>query len=96
METDFCTWTQLTDDEFDWRRQKGETFSVSTGPMVDHTKYTKSGSYAYIETSSPRKQGRNLCLFHWEKYYLVMLQSACLGFRDWQCYTLVCWEAPSK
>lgn len=55
--TNFCQWRNLDDDEFDWSLQKGATFSADTGPMVDHTMYTAQGTYMFIETSAPRKQG---------------------------------------
>ncbi|XP_070567019.1 MAM and LDL-receptor class A domain-containing protein 2-like [Ptychodera flava] len=54
FESSFCTWTQATDDEFDWTRQQGSTVSVDTGPAYDHTTGTAQGWYTYIETSSPR------------------------------------------
>lgn len=52
-----CQWSDLTDDQFDWSMRKGATYSIGTGPLADHTTYSSVGSYTYIETSSPRKQG---------------------------------------
>lgn len=33
-------WTQSSADQFDWKRNKGHTGSVGTGPSVDHTTNT--------------------------------------------------------
>lgn len=40
FEEGFCQWFQLIDDEFHWKRQKGPTRSLYTGPDVDHTTAT--------------------------------------------------------
>ncbi|XP_033751988.1 MAM and LDL-receptor class A domain-containing protein 1-like [Pecten maximus] len=48
-----CTWTQNKDDQFDWTRKRGSTGTGGTGPSSDHT--SGSGSYLYIEASSPRR-----------------------------------------
>ena len=32
-----CGFVQDQNDVFDWRRQKGSTVSVNTGPSADHT-----------------------------------------------------------
>ena len=43
FEKDFCSWTQQSDDEFDWTRRKGLTPSHNTGPSRDHTLGTIAG-----------------------------------------------------
>ncbi|XP_072014819.1 MAM and LDL-receptor class A domain-containing protein 2-like [Amphiura filiformis] len=55
FELDFCDYTQLQDDEFDWSRIKGGTDTGGTGPGYDHT--TGDGYYIYIETNAPRVPG---------------------------------------
>ncbi|XP_030853092.1 MAM and LDL-receptor class A domain-containing protein 1-like [Strongylocentrotus purpuratus] len=57
FEIDLCYWEQLTTDEFDWRRNQGDTSSEGTGPEVDHTFGTDEGYYIYTEASNPRKLG---------------------------------------
>ena len=37
FERDFCSWEQLTTDDFDWTRNKGKTSSDGTGPSTDHS-----------------------------------------------------------
>ncbi|KAK0068562.1 MAM and LDL-receptor class A domain-containing protein 2, partial [Biomphalaria pfeifferi] len=54
FESGFCGWVQDTQDQFDWTRSQGPTGSTQTGPLVDHTKGTAQGWYAYIEASTPR------------------------------------------
>jgi hypothetical protein len=56
FENGFCNGVQLTDDDFDWRREQGSTSSVNTGPLVDHTTGRNQGWYMYIE-ASPRRPG---------------------------------------
>ncbi|XP_077864143.1 MAM and LDL-receptor class A domain-containing protein 1-like [Saccoglossus kowalevskii] len=48
----WCTWEQLTYDQFDWTRQNGEASVVNTGPSFDHTTFTSIGYYIYIDTSN--------------------------------------------
>lgn len=43
FETDFCDWTNLNDDEFDWQRDRGGTGSGNTGPSNDHTTKSSNG-----------------------------------------------------
>lgn len=43
FEKDLCTWTQDTDDIFDWTRDNGGTLSYLTGPGRDHT----TGQFQY-------------------------------------------------
>eukprot|EP00057_Strongylocentrotus_purpuratus_P001199 XP_001196354.2 PREDICTED: MAM and LDL-receptor class A domain-containing protein 1 isoform X1 [Strongylocentrotus purpuratus] len=57
FEIDLCYWEQLTTDEFDWRRNQGDTSSEGTGPDVDHTFGTDEGYYIYTEASNPKKLG---------------------------------------
>ena len=38
FEKDTCLWTQDTNDDFEWRRFSGSTYSYQTGPGRDHTK----------------------------------------------------------
>ena len=42
FESDICSWTQDTDDQFDWTRDNGGTNSYYTGPGRDHTKGASS------------------------------------------------------
>ena len=37
FEADLCHWQNMTDDKFDWQRHSGNTPSIATGPMYDHT-----------------------------------------------------------
>ena len=53
------SWSNLTngtDDDIDWRSHSDSTFSVATGPYVDHTLGTTSGKYLYLEASSCTQQ----------------------------------------
>ncbi|EDO47787.1 predicted protein [Nematostella vectensis] len=54
FESDTCNWKQATNDDFDWRRYRGSTASLGTGPSEDHTGGTAQGYYIYIESSSPQ------------------------------------------
>lgn len=56
FEKDFCGGIQEKQphDKFDWDRRRTPTSSGGTGPSIG---YGGKGYYAYIETSSPRKQG---------------------------------------
>ncbi|XP_013393211.1 MAM and LDL-receptor class A domain-containing protein 1 [Lingula anatina] len=54
FDVSLCGWSQDTNDQFDWTRQKGSTSSQNTGPSQDHT--SRAGFYVYIETSG-RKNG---------------------------------------
>ena len=38
FEEGFCQWFQSHNGDFHWRRYKGETPSMNTGPTMDHTK----------------------------------------------------------
>ncbi|CAF4185562.1 unnamed protein product, partial [Rotaria sp. Silwood2] len=54
---DICGYTYDSSGNFNWTRHRGETFTTSTGPIYDHTTFTKEGYYMYIETSAPRNSG---------------------------------------
>ncbi|XP_066440821.1 MAM and LDL-receptor class A domain-containing protein 1 [Eleutherodactylus coqui] len=54
FEDGLCNWMQDTDDDFDWTRHQGQTPTLDTGPMKDHTLGTAKGHYLYIETSEPQ------------------------------------------
>ncbi|KAJ7393987.1 Meprin A subunit beta [Desmophyllum pertusum] len=56
FDKDNCGGINRKDDKFDWSRRAGSTPSSGTGPPSDHG---GNGFYAYIETSSPRRQGDN-------------------------------------
>ncbi|XP_005113452.2 uncharacterized protein LOC101845983 [Aplysia californica] len=49
FQTDTCDWTQVKDDQADWRRRRGETNSNGTGPFYDHTYGNFTGVYIYFE-----------------------------------------------
>ncbi|XP_041365734.1 MAM and LDL-receptor class A domain-containing protein 1-like [Gigantopelta aegis] len=57
FEHGLCLWKQSVQDEFDWTIGSGSTASPGTGPQYDHTFGSNTGHYAFIETSSPRRQG---------------------------------------
>ena len=40
FEQGLCSYTQLTDDQFDWTRAHGKTATQGTGPSFDHTQGT--------------------------------------------------------
>ena len=40
---DLCSWSQGTNDDFDWTIQTGSTPTIGTGPPADHTTQTKDG-----------------------------------------------------
>ena len=56
-EEHICGYESDPKAEFNWVRQKGNTFSVNTGPTTDVTTGTAYGYYMYIETSYPQKYG---------------------------------------
>ncbi|XP_078692072.1 MAM and LDL-receptor class A domain-containing protein 1-like [Branchiostoma floridae x Branchiostoma belcheri] len=49
-----CEYQQDNTDDFNWKRQYGNTGTSNTGPLSDHT---GNGYYMYIETSTPRQPG---------------------------------------
>ncbi|XP_063781223.1 MAM and LDL-receptor class A domain-containing protein 1 [Pseudophryne corroboree] len=54
FENGLCNWMQDIEDDFDWTRHQGQTPTLDTGPMKDHTLGTAKGHYLYIETSEPQ------------------------------------------
>ncbi|XP_057314649.1 MAM and LDL-receptor class A domain-containing protein 1-like [Hydractinia symbiolongicarpus] len=69
----YCDWENTKDDDFDWTVGKS-TPSVGTGPLKDHT--TRSGYFASIEASRPRKRGELAQLS--SKY--INAEKGCLEF----------------
>ncbi|XP_013772489.1 MAM and LDL-receptor class A domain-containing protein 1-like isoform X1 [Limulus polyphemus] len=63
FDNDWCDLQQEQEDDFDWKRQRGQTSSMHTGPKSDHTSSNYPGSfrgtgyYIYTETSTPRIKG---------------------------------------
>ncbi|XP_027875279.1 zonadhesin isoform X2 [Xiphophorus couchianus] len=49
FEKDFCQWSQMLPDVFDWERRNGSTPTLITGPLSDHT--TGDGHYLHIDAS---------------------------------------------
>lgn len=42
FEDDLCTYSnEPNNDDFDWERNSGGTYSIGTGPSTDHTYNTK-------------------------------------------------------
>ena len=41
----WCHFTNIKGDQFNWTRRRGSTFSVNTGPSVDHTTGTQNGKW---------------------------------------------------
>ncbi|XP_015766522.1 PREDICTED: MAM and LDL-receptor class A domain-containing protein 1-like [Acropora digitifera] len=57
----FCRWqNEKNDDQFDWSIRQGETPSKGTGPQAG---FGGSGKYAFIEASSPRRNGDKAILY---------------------------------
>ena len=40
---DWCHWSNVQGDQFDWTRARGRTASIGTGPTTDHTTQTANG-----------------------------------------------------
>ncbi|KAF6018699.1 hypothetical protein EB796_023000 [Bugula neritina] len=58
FEQGLCLWrNENSNDDFDWLLGTGSTTSRYTGPTVDHTIGTDSGSYLFMEASAPRRPG---------------------------------------
>ncbi|CAF3694948.1 unnamed protein product, partial [Didymodactylos carnosus] len=53
----FCSWTQEEDNDIDWERSQGPTFSSDTGPKRDHTLGLPSGHFIFLEASFPSVEG---------------------------------------
>ncbi|XP_067654503.1 MAM and LDL-receptor class A domain-containing protein 1-like [Haliotis asinina] len=49
FDNDLCSWSQISNDNFDWTRHQGSTSSGRTGPHGDHT--TGKGFYLYTEVN---------------------------------------------
>ncbi|XP_074645963.1 uncharacterized protein LOC141902220 [Tubulanus polymorphus] len=58
FDNDYGMWT--THGTLQWTRRSGTTPSSSTGPNGDHT--TGTGTYVYVETSSPASRGQQAYL----------------------------------
>lgn len=57
FEKDLCKWKNFQDNHMNWRRQKGSTPSVGTGPKKDHTTGTDQGKPQgplFVTAISPR------------------------------------------
>lgn len=52
------TWFNEKTDDFDWSLSSSRTMTIGTGPLGDHTTRRSSGTFLYIESSSPRKPGQ--------------------------------------
>lgn len=55
FEDGLCSWTQDTEDRFDWTWNQGPTPTLNTGPYKDHTWSSVSGHYLFIESSAPQQ-----------------------------------------
>ncbi|XP_054714592.1 LOW QUALITY PROTEIN: MAM and LDL-receptor class A domain-containing protein 2-like [Uloborus diversus] len=54
FEDDLCTWQNAEDGvQLEWVRNTGSTPTDGTGPDVDHTLGTESGSYIYLQGGNP-------------------------------------------
>ncbi|XP_069937459.1 MAM and LDL-receptor class A domain-containing protein 1-like, partial [Cherax quadricarinatus] len=54
-----CSWTQDTNDDFDWTLSRG-SLNPSTGPPRDRSSFAKDemmGGYAFIDSGYPRRPG---------------------------------------
>ncbi|XP_054888696.1 LOW QUALITY PROTEIN: zonadhesin-like [Poeciliopsis prolifica] len=49
FEKDFCQWSQMHTDVFDWERRNGFNSTLIIGPLSDHT--TGDGHYLHIDAS---------------------------------------------
>ncbi|XP_014865087.1 PREDICTED: zonadhesin-like isoform X4 [Poecilia mexicana] len=49
FEKDFCQWSQMLTDVFDWERRNGSIPTLITGPLLDHT--TGDGHYLHLDAS---------------------------------------------
>jgi hypothetical protein len=75
FENGFCSWETKGLADFEWTRTSSTTPSGSTGPPGDHT--TGTGSYIFIEASSPQKSGDRAWLASLTQPPTTM---NCLGF----------------
>ncbi|XP_033751998.1 MAM and LDL-receptor class A domain-containing protein 1-like [Pecten maximus] len=79
FDSNFCGWTNPTNDDFDWTRHSSSTASTHTGPSADHT--SGHGYYVFTETSNRKANQRALlqsvqvsqtgphCLVFWYHMY---------------------------
>ncbi|EDV21956.1 uncharacterized protein TRIADDRAFT_59472 [Trichoplax adhaerens] len=51
FESSMCDWANEDDDNFDWNRKFGGSFSSTTGPNFDHTLGTSKGTYMYSDAN---------------------------------------------
>ncbi|XP_072182121.1 MAM and LDL-receptor class A domain-containing protein 1-like [Diadema setosum] len=89
-----CSWTQGTNDDFDWQLQSGSTPSVGTGPPADHTTQTINGYYVVIDASSAGEnqrarlysdditEGEHKCLAFWYHMYGAHVGDLTVGYGD--------------
>nr|XP_054757452.1 MAM and LDL-receptor class A domain-containing protein 1-like [Lytechinus pictus] len=87
-----CTWTQGTNDDFDWTIQNGSTPTIGTGPSADHTTQTPYGKYALIDAMSGNEEdvarlysddlpiGTQMCLTFWYHMYGAHVGSLNVGY----------------
>ncbi|XP_052778494.1 uncharacterized protein LOC128215934 [Mya arenaria] len=64
-------------DDFDWTLHKQQTATDGTGPQNDHTFGNSSGTYIYIESSSPRQTNEKAWL---ESQLIAARHPLCLSF----------------
>uniref|UniRef100_H3APF0 MAM and LDL receptor class A domain containing 1 n=1 Tax=Latimeria chalumnae TaxID=7897 RepID=H3APF0_LATCH len=58
FEFDLCSWQQSKNDTFDWLIRAGNTPTIGTGPVTDHTQRDPFGHYIFIESSFPQLPGQ--------------------------------------
>lgn len=88
FESSMCAYTQLTSDQFEWKRTYWFTNTGSTGPSFDHTRGDGNGYYVYIDasdqnpgdkaqlagpTQNPTGAGSTKCLLFWYHMYGVQV-----------------------
>lgn len=74
-------WIQKKDDDFDWQINHGPTQSgksFPTGPLIDHTKKTKLGTYLYTEATYPKEGYRAVLVT--PTLELISKNGYCLNF----------------
>nr|XP_039272221.1 MAM and LDL-receptor class A domain-containing protein 2-like [Styela clava] len=54
FEDNMCGFEDDPASDFTWTRRKGPTPTAGTGPPVDHTTYTTSGYYLYVESTNQK------------------------------------------
>ena len=53
FEKNFCGFTQVQSDKFDWVRNQGKTPTSGTGPLVDHTLGSSLGKRQILNQLTP-------------------------------------------